>query len=167
MATELYDLTVPVFVRALGNLAAILEKGAAFAAEKGIDPDVLLQARLFEDMAPLTAQIQRASDTAKGAVVRLGGVPNESFEDIESSFPELQARIARTIAFIQAVPREAIDGREQAEILIKTPGGDFPFIGETYVLNFVLPNLFFHVTTAYALLRHHGVPIGKRDYLGG
>jgi len=167
MATELYDLTVPVFVRALGNLAAILEKGAAFAAEKGIDPDVLLQARLFEDMAPLTAQIQRASDTAKGAVVRLGGVPNESFEDIESSFPELQARIARTIAFIQAVPREAIDGREQAEILIKTPGGDFPFIGATYVLNFVLPNLFFHVTTAYALLRHHGVPIGKRDYLGG
>jgi len=166
MATELYDLTVPVFVRALGTLAAILEKGSAFAAEKGIDPAVLLEARLFEDMAPLTAQVQRASDAAKGAVVRLGGVANESFEDIERSFPELQARIARTIAFVEAVPRAAIDGREEAEVLIKTPGREFRMTGQAYVLSFVLPNLFFHVTTAYALLRHHGVPVGKMDYLG-
>ena len=166
MSTSLYDLTIPAFLRGFASLSAILEKGRLFAEAEGIDPARLLETRLFPDMGALAAQVQRASDSAKGAAVRLGGVPNESFEDIESSFEELQARIARTVAFLQAVPREAIDGREEAEVTLKTPGRDVHFTGRAYVLGFVLPNFYFHLTTAYALLRHQGVPIGKLDYLG-
>ncbi len=166
MSTSLYDLTVPVFVRAFGNLSAILEKGRAFAAAEGIDPDSLLQARLFPDMAPLTAQIQRASDTAKGAMVRLGDVPNERFADEEVSFEDLQARIAKTVAFLQAVDPAAINGQEAKTVVLTLPGNSVTFTGQSYVLTFALPNFFFHVTTAYDLLRHKGVPIGKRDFIG-
>lgn len=167
MTTTLYDLTVPLFIRNLTNLSAILTKGEAFAAENGIDPAELIGARLFEDMAPLSSQVQRVSDGAKGAVVRLGGVDNVAMADDEVTFADLQARIARTVDFIKAVPRDAIDGKEDAVITLETPRRTFEFTGQAYVLTFVLPNLFFHVTTAYDILRHKGVPVGKMDYLGG
>ncbi|WP_176592321.1 DUF1993 domain-containing protein [Sphingobium sp. EM0848] len=167
MATELYDLTVPIFIRGLRNLSTILDKAAAYAEEKGIDPLTLTNARLIEDMAPLTAQVQFASDSAKGAVIRIGELDPLPLPDTEQSFAELQERIARTIAFLESVPRERIDGREDTQVVLKTPSGDFPFTGRSHVLGFALPNFYFHVTTAYALLRQAGVPIGKLDYLGG
>jgi hypothetical protein len=167
MTTSLYDLTIPVFTRALNNLSAILEKGRAFADETGLDHAVLLEARLVADMAPLTAQIQRASDSAKGTAVRVGGVPNVAMPDTEVSFEDLQARIAATIAFLTTVPREAIDGREDAVVELALPNKTLTFTGQSYALTFAIPNFYFHVTTAYALLRMHGVPIGKLDYLGG
>ena len=167
MTTSLHDLTAPVLIRALGSLSAILAKGEAFAVEQGMDPAALLDARLIEDMGSLTMQVQRASDTAKGAMVRIGGVEGVAMPDEEASFADLQQRIAATIAFLESVPREAIDGKEDAVVTLTTPGGSFDFTGRSYALNFVLPNFFFHVTTAYAILRHKGVPIGKLDYLGG
>jgi len=167
MATQLYDLTVPVFLRGFHSMSAFLAKGEAFAAEKGLDPAELVNARLIEDMAPLTAQVQRASDSAKLAMVRIGGVENVAMPDEEASFADLQARIAKTVAFLQAVQRDAIDGKEDAPVEIKLPNRTLNFTGSTYVLGFVLPNFYFHVTTAYALLRQKGVPIGKMDYLGG
>ncbi|MBB3982704.1 hypothetical protein GGR44_002370 [Sphingobium fontiphilum] len=167
MATELYDLTIPVFVRGLRALSTLLEKGAAHAAEKGVDPLTLTGARLIEDMHPLTAQVQSACDSAKGAVIRIGQLDPFPMTDTEQTFDELQERIARTIAFLQSVPRDRIDGREDVEVVLKTPSGDFPFTGRSHVLTFSLPNFYFHVTTAYALLRQAGVPVGKLDYLGG
>ncbi len=166
MTISLYDLTVPVFIRNLTNLSAILAKGEAFAAEKGIDPAELVTARLFEDMAPLSGQIQRASDTAKFAVVRLGGIDNVAMADEETTFADLHARIDKTIALLESVPREAIDGKEDAAVTLQTPNRTTEFTGQSYALTFVLPNFYFHVTTAYAILRHKGVPIGKRDFLG-
>ena len=167
MATDLYDLTVPAFIRGLRNLSAILDKAAAYAQEKGIDPLTLTSARLIEDMAPLTAQVQFASDSAKGAIIRIGQLDPLPMPDTEQSFAELQQRIAKTIAFLESVPRERIDGQEDAQVLLKTPRGDFPFTGRNHALGFALPNFYFHVTTAYALLRQAGVPLGKLDYLGG
>jgi uncharacterized protein len=166
MSVSLYDASVPVFIRALGNLSAILEKGKAFADEKGIPHSELLEARLFEDMAPLVTQIQRASDTAKFLAVRVGQVENVAMEDKEASFDDLQARIAATIAFLEKVPANSMDGREDAEVVLTTPNGSLLFTGKTYVLGFAVPNFFFHMTTAYGLLRNKGVPVGKMDYLG-
>jgi hypothetical protein len=167
MTLSLYDVSVPVFIRALGNLSAILEKGRVFADENGLPHAELLEARLIEDMAPLTRQIQSASDTAKFTAVRVGQVDTLVMADDETSFDDLQARIAKTIAFLQTVPADSMDGREAAEVLLVTPRGDVPFTGQSYVLGFALPNFFFHVTTAYALLRYKGVPVGKLDFLGG
>lgn len=168
MGTSLYDLTVPVCIRSLTNLSAILAKGEAWAAEKGLDPADLLATRLAGDMHPLPTQIQRASDTAKGVMVRVGGVDNVVFEDNEKTFAELEERIRRTIAFLRSVPREKLDGRETAPVTLDLPDGRaIPFTGQSFVLGFAIPNFFFHVTTAYALLRHRGVPLGKLDYLGG
>lgn len=166
MATELYEMSIPVFIRGLEILSALLAKGEAFAKEKGTDPAILTSARLIEDMAPLTAQIQSASDTAKGMAIRVGQLAPFPMGDTEQSFPELQERIAKTIAFLKSVPREKIDGREEAEVLFRAPNVEFSFTGRSYVLSFALPNFFFHVTTAYALLRHKGVPVGKLDFLG-
>ena len=167
MGTSLYDLSVPVYARALRNLSLILAKGAAFAAEQGIDPADLLATRLAEDMAALPYQVQRACDSAKGTVVRVGGVDNKIFEDNEATFDELQARIAGVIAFIEAVPRAAMEGKEEEEVILDLPTGKYEFTGRSFVLGFAIPNFFFHVTMAYALLRHRGVPLGKLDYLGG
>jgi len=166
MATQLYDLTVPVFLRGFQSMSAFLAKGEAFAAEKGLDPAELVNARLIEDMAPLTSQVQRASDSAKLAMVRIGGVENVPMPDEEASFADLQARIAKTVAFLNTVPREAIDGKEDAPVEIKLPNRTLNFTGGAYVLGFVLPNFYFHVTTAYNILRHNGVEVGKRDFLG-
>ncbi len=166
MTTSLYDLTVPVLVRGLRNLSGVLEKGRLHAEQNGLDPQTLIDARLAPDMAPLSKQIQIASDTAKGCVVRLGELEPVSFPDTETSFQELQDRIERTIALLESVPREVIDGKEDAAVELRVGALSIPFTGQSYVLTFVLPNFFFHVTVAYSLLRHHGVPIGKRDYLG-
>lgn len=167
MPTELYDLTVPALRRGLTMLAAILAKGEAHAKEHGIAEGDLLGTRLIEDMAPLTAQVQRVSDSAKSALVRLGGVESVAMPDEETSFADLQARIARTLEFVNAVPRDAIDGKEDAEIVLTFPNGEFRFTGRSFVTTFVLPNFYFHLTTAYALLRMRGVPVGKLDFLGG
>jgi len=167
VATELYDLTVPAFLRGLRVLSTLLDKGAAFAAEQGIDPATLTGARLIEDMRPLTAQVQLATDSAKGAVIRIGELEPFPLPDTEETFADLQDRIARTIAFLESVPRNRIDGREEATVILKTPRGEFPFTGRSHVLTFSLPNFYFHLTTAYALLRQAGVPLGKLDYLGG
>lgn len=167
MATELYDLTVPVLLRGFKAMAAFLEKARAHADEHGIAHDELLTARLYDDMAPLTGQIQRASDTAKFAASRLSGIQPPAMPDTEASFDDLQARIAATVAFLESVPRERIDGREDADVELKTPSFSVHFKGRGYLLGFALPNFYFHVTTAYGILRHRGVPLGKMDYIGG
>jgi len=167
MATELYDLTAPVFLRGLRNLKHILEKGEAFAAEKGIDPATLTGARLIEDMHPLTNQVQRVSDSAKNCMARLAGEEAPAMPDEEQTFEELKARLDRTIAYVESIRPEQINGQEQRDVVLKFPNGQFDFKGLDYVLSFALPNFYFHVTTTYALLRQAGVPIGKTDYIAG
>lgn len=167
MATELYDLTVPAFLHGFASMAAFLEKGRAYADEHGIAHEELLQARLIEDMHPLISQVQRASDAAKLAAVRLGQVENVAMADDEASFADLQDRIARTVAFLETVPAAAINGREDAEISIVLPTRTLSFTGLAYAQGFALPNFYFHETMTYALLRMKGVPVGKRDFLGG
>lgn len=166
MTLSVYDVTVPVFLRAFDNLQAILDKGIAFAESEGIDPNSLVETRLFADMAPLSGQIQRASDTAKLCAARLTGVTPPSFPDEETTFAELKARIEKTVAFLKSVPPEAFEGAETRTVTLKTRTSETHFEGKDYVLKHALPNFFFHVTTAYAILRHKGVPIGKKDYLG-
>ena len=164
MATELYDLTVPVFTRALKALSGLLDKAVAHAGEAGAE--ALLANRLVPDMHPLSKQVQIACDGAKLCVARLSGAEAPVNEDVETTIAELKARIAATLEWIGSVPREAIDGQEDREVVLKFPGGEWPFKGQAYVIGFALPNFFFHVTTAYGLLRQAGVPLGKRDFLG-
>jgi hypothetical protein len=163
---SLYDVTVPVFIRSLENLDRILEKGAAHFTDAGRAEGELAGVRLIEDMHPLTAQIQRASDTAKGVVTRIGGAENVAMADDEQTIADLRTRIAKTIEVLKSARPEAFDGKEEAMVEIKTPNRSLVFTGKSYVLDFAVPNFFFHVTTAYALLRKEGVPIGKMDYLG-
>jgi len=167
MPLSMYQASVPVLLRQLGTLSDLLGKGADHAAASGGDPAALLALRLAPDMFPLTRQIQIASDAAKGGVARLAGIEVPSFADEETSFPELRERIARTVAFVESVPAELIDGSEERRITLKAGPREFEFRGQDFLLHFVLPNFFFHVTTAYAILRHGGVPVGKMDYLGG
>jgi uncharacterized protein len=166
MTLSMYQASVPVFVRVLGNLSAVLDKGAAFAEAKKIEPSVLINARLAPDMFPLSRQVQISSDTVKGGAARLAGIEVPSYPDTESTFPELQQRIAKTLAFVQTVKSAQIDGSEERQITLKAGPRELQFKGQDYLLNFVLPNLFFHVTAAYAILRHNGVEIGKQDFLG-
>lgn len=166
MATELYDLVVPALRRGLTILDTLLDKGAAYAREQGIAEDDLLGSRLIADMAPLTRQVQIASDGAKGAIARLSGTAPVAMPDDETSIADLKVRIAKTLALIDAADRTAIDGKEDAEIVLALPNGEFRFTGRTFVTTFALPNFYFHLTTAYDLMRMRGVPIGKRDYLG-
>ena len=167
MATELYDMLVPPLVRGLTALSAILEKGAAYAKEHGIAEDDLLGTRLIADMAPLSSQVQRVSDSAKGAIQRLGGGDPVAMPDDETTFAQLQERIAKTLAIVKDADRASIDGKEESEVVLTFPNGEFRFSGHGFVSTFVLPNFYFHVTTAYGLLRMRGVPVGKLDYLGG
>ncbi|KYF77503.1 DUF1993 domain-containing protein [Sorangium sp. So ce394] len=166
MAISMYQASVPVLVRGLNNLSAILKKAEAYAEAKKIEPRVLLDARLAPDMLPLTRQIQIASDSAKGCGARLAAVDVPKYEDNEASFDDLQARIAKTIAFLNTLKAEQIDGSEDREVTIPTRDQPMKFKGLPYLLGFVLPNFFFHVTTAYAILRHNGLDIGKMDFLG-
>lgn len=167
MSLSMYSAFIPVAIRALTNLSAILAKGAAHCEARKIDPQAFLASRLYPDMLPLTKQVQIVSDTVKGGAGRLAGVEIPKFEDNETSFPELQARITKTIDFLKTIKPEQIDGKEGADIVMSFPGRTFEFKGQAYLTGFVLPNMYFHVTTAYGLLRHGGVELGKADYLGG
>lgn len=166
MPVSLYDLSIPVFIRGLSILAAFLKKAEDYANEKQIPHSELLNARLVDDMAALPFQIQRVSDTAKGVAVRVGGAESVVMEDTETTFEDLQTRISRTIDFLNRVDKGAFEGKETAEVVMKLRGEDRKFTSETYLLKFALPNFYFHVTTAYAILRHKGVPVGKMDFLG-
>jgi hypothetical protein len=159
-------LSVDIFTHTLGNLSAILEKGTALAAQKKFDSAILVSSRLAPDMLPLSKQVQIACDTAKKGAARLAGVEAPPFEDNEKTIEELRVRIARTIDFLKTLPPGAFEGCEDRDI--KVPAGDrtLEFKGLSYLQRWILPNLFFHVTTAYNILRHNGVEIGKRDYLG-
>ncbi|MBU6470553.1 MAG: DUF1993 domain-containing protein [Gammaproteobacteria bacterium] len=166
MSLSMYQASVPVFIRALTNLSAILSKGEAYAQAKKIEPAVLLNARLFPDMFPLVRQIQLASDAAKGCAARLAGQEPPSFPDTEQTFAELHARLDKTVAFLKTLKPAQIDGSEERAIELKMRDRTVHTKGREYLLERALPNLFFHVTTAYDILRHVGVEVGKRDYLG-
>jgi len=161
MALSMYQASAPVFLRALRVLNALLEKGEA----SGVPAADLVDARLAPDMMGLAGQIQRASDTAKGAVARLTGATPPAMPDEETTLEELKARIAKTVAFIETVPEADFEGSEGREIKFKAGPYDLEFTGASYLLGFAIPNFFFHITTAYALLRMKGVAIGKMDYL--
>lgn len=166
MALSMYQASLPVFIKTLGNLSAILDKAAQYAEEKKIDPAVLVNARLAPDMFPLARQIQIATDGVKGCAARLAGVEVPSYPDTEASFAELQARIKKTADFLATFKPEQIDGSEDRDVSLKVGGNNLTFKGQAYLLGFVIPNFFFHVTTAYAILRHNGLGIGKKDFLG-
>ena len=161
--TSLYTVTVPVMVRALKNLDHLLAK----AADSGIDEAELTGARLTEDMLPLTKQVQIASDTARFAAVRVGQATPEAMADEETTIAQLRERVAKTIAYLESAAPTGFDDRETAEVILTLPNGEMTFTGLGYVTDFALPNFFFHVTMAYALLRMKGVAIGKADFLMG
>ncbi len=163
---SMYRASVPVLARALRNLAAVLRKGEAHAAERKLDPSVLLGYRLAPDMFALTRQVQIASDTAKGCVARLAGVEVPSYPDDETTFPQLLARIERTVTFVEGFQPSQIDGSEGKPVTLKMRTGEINFEGLQYLFEFVLPNVYFHSTAAYAILRHCGVDVGKKDFLG-
>ncbi|MCP3144974.1 DUF1993 domain-containing protein [Pyxidicoccus xibeiensis] len=168
MAISMSSASVPIFVTMLGNLSKCLGKARAHAETKKFDPNVLVTARLAPDMLPFKNQVQIACDTAKFCAARLAGVDAPAFEDTEASLPELEERIAKTLAFLESVPHAKLDGTEEKQISVPRRGKDpMLFTGEQYLKHFALPNFFFHVTTAYALLRHNGVDLGKADFLGG
>ena len=161
MAFDLYDASIPGLIHMLGSLSSILAKGEAHG---GIDPS---EARLAPDMLPLKAQVYIATDSAKGCGARLAGVDIPKFEDVETSFAELRARIAKTIDFLEGLDRKGFAGSEGKQIVLKFPSQTLEYNGKDYVGQFVLPNAYFHITTAYAILRNRGVALGKGDYLGG
>jgi hypothetical protein len=167
MSLSMYSSSVPVFLHFLKSLSNILKKGADYAADKKIDEKVLTGARLYPDMFPLTKQVQIACDVAKGCGARLAGVEIPKFEDTETTFAELQARIDKTVAFLNTLKAEQIDGTEQKEIKLQAGPRELEFVGDFFLRNWALPNVFFHVTTTYNILRHNGVPVGKMDYLSG
>lgn len=166
MSLSMYQASVPVFIRALGNLSRILSKGADDADTRRIDPAVFITARLAPDMFPLSRQVQIATDTAKGCAARLAGNEIPSYPDVEASFPELEERIQRTLDFLRSVSAAQFEGSEDRTITLRIGGRDTSFSGKDYLLTFALPNFFFHVTTAYDILRHNGVALTKGDYLG-
>jgi len=162
----MYQASAPRLVNTLKNLSAILDKAQAHSEAKKIEPASLTQFRLYPDMLPMKRQVQIACDTAKGAVARLAGVEVPKHEDTEETFPELKARIAKTVAFIETVKPAQIDGSEEKNIHLKLGPVEVDWKGMQYLLGFALPNFYFHVVTAYDILRHNGVELGKRDYIG-
>jgi hypothetical protein len=166
MSITMHSASVPVFVRMLGNLDAWLVKAEAHAQEKKFEASVYLAARLAPDMLPFTKQIQIACDGAKFGVARLAGVEAPKHDDTEASLADLRERVRQTIAFVQSVPAAQIDGTEAKDVTIPRRTGPMTLKGEFFLKHFVMPNFYFHVTTAYALLRHNGVELGKMDYLG-
>jgi hypothetical protein len=162
----MYQASVPTFILMLNNLSAILDKAAAHAAVKKIDPAVLINSRLYPDMFPLSRQVQIATDNAKGSVARLAGLEPPKYEDNEATFSELIARIRKTTDYLATFKPEQIDGSEDKTITLKFRDSSRTFVGMPYLLNYVLPNIYFHIATAYGILRHNGVEIGKQDFLG-
>jgi hypothetical protein len=167
MPFTIYDASIPPMIRSLQNLSKIMDKAVAQAKAEDKPLSALLEARLAPDMHPFTRQIQIASDSAKGAAARLSGVEAPAMPDTETTFPELQQRIAKTIDFLKSISASKLAGAEDREIVMKFPQGEMKFTGRDYLTGFALPNFLFHVTTAYDLLRHKGITIGKMDFLGG
>lgn len=165
-AVSMYAMSVPIFVKSLGNLSAILDKGEAFATAKKFDPAVLVNMRLAPDMFPLAAQVRIACDFAKGATARMAGEEPPKWEDSETTFADLRARIARTIEFVQGFDPSRFDDAADRAITVLMRGEPVHYIGLPYLAHVVLPNFFFHMTTAYDILRHAGVELGKRDFIG-
>jgi hypothetical protein len=166
MSLSMYQASVPAFVQMLTNLSAILDKAEAHAGNRKIDPEVLLNYRLAPDMLPLVRQIQIAADLAKGAAARLAGVEVPKHDDTEKSFADLKARLAKTVAFVQSFKPSDIDGSEDRDINLTLGEHTMKFEGKGYLVHFVMPNFYFHCTTAYDILRHCGVELGKRDFIG-
>ena len=162
----MYDATIPTLKRLLTNLSAILKKGEAHADAKKIDHSIFLNARLAPDMYALTRQVQIATDMSKGAVARLAGVDIPKYEDDETTFADLQARITKTVAFIDNIKPAQLEGSENRDVVITVRNTNLAFKGQAYLLNWVNPNVYFHVATAYNILRHNGVELGKLDFLG-
>lgn len=166
MAISMYQASVPQLKKMLVNLSAILTKAQEHVAAKGMDGKDLVEARLFPDMFPLAKQVQIACDQVKFGLARLASVEAPKFDDTESTLAQLKERIAKTIAFMDSIQPEQVDGTEAKEIRFSIKEWNFEFVGEQYVLTWVIPNFYFHVTTAYNILRHNGVELGKTDYLG-
>ena len=166
MTLSMYQASAPRFVNILNNLSALLDKAQAHCEVRKIDPLVLTSYRLYPDMLPFTRQVTIACDNAKGAVARLAGVEIPKHDDVEKTFEELKARIAKTVAFIQSIKPAQIDGSEDKDIVLKLRAREVPYKGMQYLLGFALPNFYFHVVTAYVILRHNGVEVGKSDYIG-
>jgi hypothetical protein len=167
MSISLYDVSIPTYRRALKNLASFLDKAEAHAKENGVALATYAEARLAPDMHPFTRQVQIASDGAKGGAARLAGVAAPAMEDTETTFPELRERITKTIAFLDTIAKDQVDARDGATIELPLPSGAITFVAPDFLTQFALPNFFFHVTTAYAILRAQGVPLGKMDFLAG
>ena len=166
MAISIYDQLVPVFTQMLSALDKVLSKAEADATSRKIDLEVFVNGRLAPDMLPLTRQIQIMTDQAKGSASRLAGQDPPKWADDEKSFADLHARVQKTIAHLKTFKPEDFEGAEKRSVELKFPNATFNFTGKDYLLNFVIPNFYFHYTTAYAILRHNGVPIGKGDFLG-
>jgi hypothetical protein len=167
MAISMYRASSPVFLQILPAMSGCLDKAQAFATAKKIDPSVLLQSRLYPDMFPFARQVQIATDFAKGTMARLAGVEPPKYEDNETTIEQLKARIAKTLDFVKEFKPSQIDGSEERDITITLGGQPRQFKGENYLVGFVLPNFFFHAATAYAILRHNGVELGKMDFTRG
>jgi uncharacterized protein len=167
MSFSIYDAFVPPVTHMLGSYSGFLTKAENHAKEKGIDPNSYLSAKLYDDMLPLTKQVQIASDNAKGAAARLTGTEAPKFEDNEASFDDLRARLRKTISYIREIDPKAFVGAEDRKIELKFPNAEFKFIGADYLNNWALPNIYFHITTGYGILRSKGVPLGKPDFLAG
>ena len=167
MSLSMYQASVPVFVRMLTNLSAILDKAQAHAEAKKFDSSVYMALRLFPDMLPFSKQVQIACDSAKLCCSRITGADAPKFEDTETRIAELKSRISKTIAYIETMTPAMLDGTEAKDVVLKLSGKDVTFKGQQYLLHFAQPNLYFHISTAYNILRHNGVEIGKLDYLGG
>lgn len=167
MSLSLYDISVPAFQRGLDVLSHLLDRAVAHAREQGQDPAQLLTGRLAPDMYTLIGQVQSASDAAKFGAARLAGIAPPSFPDDETTLEQLRERIAKTQEFLRSVPAHSMDGQEEREIVIRPGGRELTFVARDYIRGFVLPNFYFHLTTAYGILRHLGVPLGKMDYLRG
>ena len=166
MTLSMYQASVPVFIQGLTGLGGVIDKAAAHAAERNIDPAALLQARLYPDMFPFARQVQIATDFAKGGAARLAGVEFPAYEDSETSFEELKARVDKTIAFLRTLDAAQIDGSEERDISLVRRGETSIVKGQAYLLEQAMPNFYFHITTAYAIQRHNGVEVGKRLVLG-
>jgi uncharacterized protein len=166
MSFSMYQAAVPPVVQILASISAILDKAAAHCAARKIDPAALITFRLFPDMFPLSRQVQIMTDQAKGMAARLAGVEVPSYADTETTFDELKARIARAAAFVKGFTPAQIDGSEDRPIVIKAGGNELNFTGRQYLTSFVLPNFYFHAATTYDMLRHCGVELGKRDFIG-
>ncbi len=166
MPSNLYQSSVPVFTQYLTSLSVLLTKAAAHAEAKKIDPLVLTGARIAPDMFPLSRQVQIATDHAKGACARLAGIEVPSFADSETSFPELQARIAKTLEFVKSLKPAQFEGSAERDVTLTIAGQKITWKGNIYLNHFALPNFYFHATTTYAILRHNGVEVGKRDFMG-